>query len=157
MTAPAIVGGLATGKWNLSAARVGKKLTGSTCPGTISSTANYPYFAVTVSNPTNKVATVQVYNSGTGSPVDTVLWVYNGATSPADDAAMQACAFGISDGCSTLSDVCGNAANGGYAGDWAGIDNVTIPANGSILVYTAGYSASKTGDFNLNIKTTKLQ
>jgi hypothetical protein len=157
MTAPAIVGGLSTGKWNLAATRVGKKLTGSTCPGSVSSTATYPYFAVVVSNPTNKVATVQVYNSGVGTPLDTVLWVYNGATAPADDAAMQACAFGVADNCTALADACGNVAAGGSTYDWAGIDNVTIPANGSILVYTAGYGSSETGDFNLNIKTTKLQ
>jgi hypothetical protein len=160
MTASATVGSTSTSKWTLSSSRVGKKLSGTTCPAaSLSATATYPYFAVTVSNPTNKIATVQVYNSsvGAGPTLDTVIWVYNGATVPADDNAMKACSFGIVDGCDTLADLCGNTASGGFSLDWAGLDNVTIPANGSIVVYTAGYSSTELGDFNLNIKTTKLQ
>jgi hypothetical protein len=160
MTAGAAVGNISTSKWTLAASRVGKKPLGTTCPATsLSSTADYPYFAVTVKNPTNKIATVQVYNSsvGAGSPLDTIIWVYNGSTIPADDTAMKACSFGVVDGCDTLADICGNAAAGGSTLDWAGLDNVTIPANGTVIVYTAAYSSGTVGDFNLNIKTTKLQ
>ena len=110
-------------------------------------------------NPTAQAATVQVYHSGTGSPLDTLIWVYSSTLPPMTDAQLGACNFGSSDSCSVTiagnTDPCGNT-HGGSSLDWAGVDNVVIPANGKVLVYSAGYGSSELGNFNLNLRTKAL-
>lgn len=161
MTISATVGGVVTAPWALVASQVGKKVSGS-CSGaaSVSSTATYPYVAVEVKNPTAQSATIQVYHTGTGNPLDTLVWVYNTALPPMNDAALGACTYGASDSCSVTiagnSDPCGNTAGGGSSLDWAGVDNVVIPAGGKVLVYSSGYGTSELGPFNLNLRTKAL-
>lgn len=161
MTISATVGGVVTAPWTLAASQVGKKVSGS-CGGaaSVSSTANYPYVAVEVKNPTAQSATVQMYHSGTGNPLDTLIWVYSVTLPPTTDAQLGACNFGSSDACSVTiagnADPCGNTAGGGSSLDWAGVDNVVIPAGGKVLVYSSGYGTSELGPFNLNLRTKAL-
>ena len=65
-----------------------------------------------------------------------------------------------SDSCSVTipgnTDPCGNTANMGSSLDWAGVDNVVIPAGGKVLVYSAGYGSTELGNFNLNLRTKAL-
>jgi hypothetical protein len=161
MTISGTVGGVVTAQWTLAATQVGKKVSGS-CGGgaSVSSTATYPWVAVEVKNATAQSATVQVYHSGSGSPLDTLIWVYNAILPPATDAMLTACNYGSSDSCSVTiagnSDPCGNTAGGGSSLDWAGVDNVVIPAGGKVLVYSAGYGSTELGNFNLNLRTKAL-
>jgi hypothetical protein len=159
MTISASVGGVVTAQWTLAATQVGKKVSGTCSAANVSSTATYPYVAVEVKNPTAQAATVQMYHSGTGMPLDTLIWVYN-VTLPPTDATLGTCNYGASDSCSVTitgnTDPCGNSANGGSSLDWAGVDNVVIPANGKVLVYSAGYGSSELGNFNLNLRTKAL-
>ena len=146
------MGQVATGTWSLNSNIMAKKP--FDCPATFLDDPA-PEWAVLVTNNTGKAAVVQVYNSGTGKPLDTVLVVYNGTTFPASDAELKACAQSADD-CDDLTDVCGNVANQGSTLDWAGMDDVAIPAGGSIIVVTNGYTSADTGPFNLNIKTKAL-
>lgn len=160
MTISATVGQVVTAGWSLAATQVGKKVSGSCSGGgSVSSTATYPWVAVEVKNPTAQAATVQMYHTGTGTPLDTLIWVYN-STLPPTDATLGSCNFGAADGCSitipAVTDPCGNTAGGGSSLDWAGVDNVVIPAGGKVLVYSAGYGSSELGNFNLNLRTKSL-
>jgi hypothetical protein len=155
MTISGAVNGVVTAQWTLAATQVGKKVSGTCGVGSVSSTATYPWVAVEVKNPTAQTATIQVYHSGTGNPLDTLIWIYK-KTLPPNDTTLGMCDFGAADSCIT-GDPCGNTAAGGSTLDWAGVDNVTIPPGGKILVYSAGYGSSEVGPFNLNLKTTKLQ
>ena len=161
MTISATVGAVVTAPWTLATSQLGKRVSGS-CGGggSVSSTADYAYVAVEVKNPTAQSATVQMYHSGTGAPLDTLIWVYNTALPPMSDAALGACTYGSSDSCSVVitgnSDPCGNTAGGGSSLDWAGVDNVVIPAGGKVLVYSSGYGTSVRGAFNLNLRTKAL-
>ena len=159
MTIGATVGAVVTAPWTLAATQVGKKVSGSCAGGSVSSTATYPYVAVEVKNPTAQSATVQMYHSGTGAPLDTLIWVYN-VTLPPTDATLGSCNYGSSDSCSVTipgnTDPCGNSANMGSSLDWAGVDNVVIPAGGKVLVYSAGYGSTELGNFNLNLRTKAL-
>lgn len=157
MTISATVGAVVSAQWTLAASQVGKKLSG-TCGGSasVSMPANYAWAAVEVKNPNpTQKATIQIYHSGTGKPLDTLLWVYNKTLPPNTDALLAACDVGVADSC-IAGDPCGNSANGGSSLDWAGLDNVTIPAGGKILVYTSGYSSTVLGNFNLNLKTVQF-
>ncbi len=145
----AAVGQVASGTWSLSASKVGKRPSGTTCPATSVYFTDVAYFAVPVTNNTTKTATVQIYNSGAAS-LDTFLSVYSGSSLPTTDAAIKACVK-AADGCSSVSPDCG-----GTSLDWAGIDNVTIPAGGTVMVVTSGYNDTEVGDFNLNVKTKSL-
>lgn len=156
LTASGSVNGVATFNGTLSAALVGKRMTG-TCPnGTVSSTADYPYSPVEVTNPTGQTMTVQIYHTGPGTPLDTLIWVYKKTLAPQNDTDLKACDYGSADSCIS-GDPCGNTANGGSSIDWAGVDNVVIPPNGKILVYSGSYSQSETGAYTLNVKTKSLQ
>lgn len=156
LTASGAVNGLATFNGTLSAAYLTKRPTSSCPSSTVSGTANLPFVAVEVANPTAQTLTLSIYHSGAGAPIDTLIWVYKKILAPADDNALKACDFGVADSCIT-GDPCGNSANGGSSYDWAGIDNVTIPPNGKILVYSSGYGSSDTGAFTLNVKTKSVQ
>jgi hypothetical protein len=155
MTISGTVGSVVSAPWVLAATQVGKKVTG-TCgsSASASSAADLPYVAVEVKNPTAQTATIQVYHTGTGTPLDTLIWIYK-KTLPPNDATLSACDFGSADSCIS-GDPCGNTAGGGSSLDWAGVDNVVIPAGGKILVYSAAYSSGEVGNFNLNLKTKSL-
>ena len=162
MTISATVGSVVSAPWTLAAAQVGKKVSGSCGAGggSVSSTATYPYVAVEVKNPTAQAATVQMYHTGAGTPLDTLIWVYSSTLPPMTDAQLGACNFGASDSCSVTitgnTDPCGNTAGGGSSLDWAGVDNVVIPAGGKVLVYSAGYGTTELGPFTLNLRTKAL-
>jgi hypothetical protein len=159
MTISATPGAVVSAQWTLAASQVGKKISG-TCGGSasVSSSANYAWVAVEVKNPNaTQKATIQIYHSGSGAPLDTLLWVYNKTLPPNTDAMLTACDLGAADSC-LAGDPCGNlsAVPAGTSLDWAGLDNVTIPAGGKILVYSSGYTSSVLGNFNLNLKTVKF-
>jgi hypothetical protein len=158
MTISGTLNGVVTAQWALTATQVGKKVSGTCGVGSVSTTATYPWQAVEVKNPTALTATISVYHSGTGKPLDTLIWVYKKTLPPNDDASLGACDFGAADSCIT-GDPCGNATAtpSGSSLDWAGLENVTIPPGGKVLVYSAGYGSTVLGNFNLNLKTTKLQ
>ncbi len=159
LTVPATVNDVSSGTWTLSATQQAKRpewgLGPATCPATDLSLAVRPYFAVPVTNNTGKAAVVQIYNSG-ANPLDTILSVYPGSTLPSTDDEIKACTTGADD-CESLNDVCGNEANLGSYLDWAGMDDVTIPAGATVMVVTAGYYDDTLGDFTLNVKTKSLQ
>lgn len=157
MTVPAL-NGVVSAQWTVA----GSTKRPSTCPDTIDASSEVvPYVAVQVTNPTAKTAVVSLYQSKsvTGKPdFDMVLWRYNGTGLPMSDAALGACVGSVADSCTgtAASNPCGNT---GSNYDFAGMDNVSIPAGGSILVYSGAYGSFTTigdGTFTLNIKTTAL-
>jgi hypothetical protein len=121
----------------------------STCPAT-TVTADLPSDYVELDNNTGKAAKVTIYQSADpagDASLDTILWVYNGSTPPADDAAKKACVGSVADSCTVA--LCGASSFGSLSG-------VAIPAGGKILVYSAGYFSDQTGPMKLNIKTESL-
>jgi hypothetical protein len=162
------VGSVVSADWTLTGAT---KRPSGTCPTTVSaSTAStYPYNVVEVSNPSaTKAAEVTVYQSASATGptnFDLVLWTYAGNGLPMTDTALGACTNGVEDYCLGFSapltgNPCGNTSSNYY---FAGLEKISIPANGKILVYSTTYSSSPSattfgdGTFKLNIKTTKLQ
>lgn len=159
LTVSAVVGEVASGTWALASTQTAKRAdwgfdTVTPCPASYVSSSVTPYFAVPVTNPTNQSATVQIYNSG-ASPLDTILAVYPGTALPADDTELKAC-LKAADDCEALDDLCGNIASGGYAFEWAGVDDIVIPAGQTVMVITSGFFTTTVGDFTLNVKTKSL-
>lgn len=164
MTVSAAVGGVVSAEWTLAG---NQKRPSGTCPATITaSSSTGPFAVVEVSNPSaTKVAEVTIYQSqsATGKAnLDLVLWTYAGNGLPMNDMALGACVDGVEDYClGSSSDLatnpCGNTGSNFY---FAGIDKISIPAGGKILVYSSTFGSGTTigdGTFKLNLKTTKLQ
>jgi hypothetical protein len=123
----------------------------STCPATTVKADN-PMDYIELDNNTGKAAKVTIYQSAApgGSELDTVLFVYNGSSPPADDASKKACVGKVSDSCATTA-LCGSASTFTFAS----LASVAIPAGGKILVYSSAYS-SDTGKMMINVKTESL-
>ena len=161
MSVPTTVGGVVSAKWTLAGTT---HRPSGTCPSTVTAaSSSVPYVVVELTNPTTKAAEVSLYQSksATGpADLDLVIWTYNGAGLPLNDAALGQCVAGVADMCtgSDASNPCGNTSSNL---DFAALDTVAIPAGGVILVYSGAYGSFTTigGDstFNLNVKTTKLQ
>lgn len=131
-----------------STATIGRLSTGNCPVSSVSSTVT-PYVYTPVTNPSAAPVKVTLYHSAvTGGPanIDTVLGVYNGATPPADDAARKACVGTVGDQSYNDMTLTGDS-------NWAIVKDITIPANGTITVYSAAYSSGtgSTGKFQLNI------
>ncbi len=152
---PTTVGGTVKAAWNLTANATAKRPSSTTCPATSLYFTAVPVFSIPVKNETGKAVVVQLYNSGNGTPIDTYLYTYNRATAPTTDDEIKACTKAASD-CIALNDACGNVASGGSTYQWAGMDDVAIPAGGTILVYTTASSSTSVGEFALNVKTKSI-
>ncbi|MEA2750011.1 MAG: hypothetical protein QOI41_4154, partial [Myxococcales bacterium] len=155
--APA-VGGLNSTIITFTAAQTTKRISGS-CPGATLSSTVTPYNYFEIRNPTAKIATVSVFHSqapGGGIP-DTIIASYAGATAPANDTQRAACVEGVGDFGSVALTGDGNFAS------LTGTSAVTIPAGGSITVYSANYYAvdpanadAAIGNIKINVKTDNL-
>lgn len=91
---------------------------------------------------------VTVYHSkATGgiANMDTVLAVYAGATAPSTLAQRKACVGTIGDQSVGDTTLTGDT-------NFAIVKDITIPANGSITVYSAAWKAADSGPITLNIK-----
>lgn len=121
------------------------------CPASTVNADN-PMDYVEVDNNTGKAAKVTIYQSASpgGSELDTVVFVYNGTTPPANDAAKMACSGKVSDSCASTA-LCGSMSTVTFAS----LASVPIPVGGKILVYSAAYS-SDNGKMRINIKTESL-
>lgn len=156
MTIQSTVGGVRTQQWTLDTETFDKP--SSSCSGSLSGTS-VRYVPVEVSNPTAKVAEISAYHtkSATGKAFDSVIWVYNGNGLPMTDAERGQCVTKVADGCVT-GNPCGNTTDSSLV--LAGLDKISIPANGKVLVYSATYgSGTDVGDGTivLNLRTDKLQ
>jgi len=152
---PTAVGTARTAIYTLSPNALTKRI--SRCGSTSTSTNKVPYVAVEVSNPTSATATLTIYHTGATSgalPLDTVIWTYDGALPPQDDADYIACTA-LTDSCTAAANVCGNPS--GKSMSWAGLPNVKIPPHGKILVYNVSYFAKDVGDFKLAARLDSLQ
>ena len=98
-------------------------------------------------NTSSTDAVVQIWHSSAGTSVDTVIGTY--ATAPFTDDDYKNCMTEPQDSCGQLDDIC--SANG--SGSWGGVDNVKVPANGAIYIYSSGWTTATTGKFILNVKT----
>lgn len=156
--APA-VGGMNSTIIVLTTTQTVKRVTGS-CPSATFSSDVTPYNYFEIRNPTAKIATVTIFHSqapGGGIP-DTIIAAYAGASAPGSDAARQACDKGVGDfGAAALTGDANFAA-------LTGTSAVTIPAGGSVTVYSANYyqySAADpdaaVGNLKINVRTDLLQ
>ena len=129
-----------------------------TCPfSTISSTLVSYNYAV-VKNPSNvQSLKVSVWNAQApnGPVIDTVLTAYPGVVPPADNdaTARKACLVYVSDTCSETG-----LTPTSCSGQWAGLmaaqsRSVTIPPGGGIVIYSAAFSNSSSGDFILAVRS----
>lgn len=119
-----------------------------TCPVSSITTTSTPYVYTQVTNPAAQPVKVSLWHSkAVGGPdtMDTIIGAYTGSTPPSTDADRKACLGKIGDfGDATLVGA-GNTA-------WASITDITIPANGTITVYSAAWDAADAGKLMLNIK-----
>ncbi len=138
-----------SGQWEITSAIKAMRPAGST--GACKKTANLnPVYAMPIplKNTGSTDAIVQIWHSSaTGTGFDSVVTTY--ANKPVADADYKACMTEPQDNCSQLSDICN--ADGG--GGWGGVDNVKVPANSTIWIYSTGWSTSGVGKFVLNVKT----
>ncbi|HVH45264.1 MAG TPA: hypothetical protein VM925_23085 [Labilithrix sp.] len=148
VNAPATVGTVNSTVAMLSSSVTLPKLTGTACPAGVGSAT--PYAFIEVRNPNPKAITASVYNSQAvnGVVMDTIIAAYEGTKIPSTETERKACKFGVGD--SSASALTGNAAFASLTGAKA----VTIPPNGSVQVYFAGYYATNAaGPILLNVKT----
>jgi hypothetical protein len=167
LTISSTVGNKATGTFlldpNVSETR---PFVGEVCPNVALSTTVTNYQYVTVINPTAKTATISVWDSlaSGGQNIDTVMVVY--ASVPTTDPQRGVCLVGLSDFCNDLTDPTSCIGADGFD-QWAGLmkadgNPVTIPPNGSVVVYTAAYYATTateahSGSYLLSARTESLQ
>jgi hypothetical protein len=139
-------GSTATGLYKLSAVGATSGYpNGTTCPAATVHSAT-PYHFALVKNTTAAPVVVEVFPStpAGGTAVDTVSVAYLGRTTrPRTDAELKACNGAIVDGTSTWSGT-------GLVGTSA----ITIPANGTAVVQTAGYTGTATAGkpLQLNVR-----
>lgn len=158
---PTTIGQIAARVVTLDSARTtARPATSSACPIALS-TAITPFAYVEVKNPTNKTATVTVFNSRIGASgpiIDTLLVAYGGRTIPTTEAQRRACLVGVGDfGEEALT---GDPDFASLSGDKA----VTIPPNGSVQIYVGAYPpfdssnpVDSTGNIKLTVRTDRLQ
>lgn len=151
MTISTTVGNVVSADWTLAPGF--KRVTG-TCGSSTYADDGYPGFIVEVRNPsTTKTAKISAFHSKVtgGAELDTLISAYKKLLPPRTAAEYQACDFGIEDGCSDITNLCGNATPTGL--NLAGMKDIIIPPGGKVLVYSVGYSSSLTGALKLNLKT----
>jgi hypothetical protein len=120
------------------------------CPATALDGDATSYAYTQVTNPTAAPVKVTLYHSkATGGTVDmdTVLAVYAGATAPSTLAQRKVCIGRIGDQSSASAD---SALTGNT--NFAIVKDITIPANGTITVYSAAWKTTDSGPITLNIK-----
>ncbi len=158
LTAAANVGETASEIYPLRAPIADKRVGGTCGSNYFSTTADYPYVYVEVSNPTALTMTLSAWNthaSNGGPAIATVMTVY--ATKPADEAARKGCAKTVATSCPPGLP-CGAASFAGLTGTNA----FTIPPSGSVLVFFQSYYATgatqpSAGDVKLVVRTDALQ
>jgi hypothetical protein len=157
MTISATAGGVATKKFTMPSAKKLARLGSGTCPASTISTTLASYVYVEVKNPTTRAVNVSIWHTAiTGGPSDTVMTAYPGGAVPSDtDAnARKACIVYVNDECdSTIPTACTTFGPAGLTIDDTPPHSVPIPAGGSVTIYNSAYSASSSGDFNLNTRT----
>lgn len=147
------VGDTSSTIWELKTTQTGKRA--KSCKRTADLT-KVTVFPVALKNPTNTDAVVAIWNS-TPVPLsttsfDTTITTYLRDTPPTTDEEYRACYTEYADSCqSSLQGIC--TADGGLTAEWAGVDNVTVPANSTLIVVTAGWTDLVKGKFVLNVKT----
>jgi len=152
MTIQTTVGAIRSQQWSLNTETTPKPP--FSCTGSITTSA-VRFVPVEVTNTTTRVAEISAYHtkSTTGRAFDTVIWYYAGSALPMTDADRVACVGTVVDGCSLSGSVCGGSS-------LAGVEKITIPAGGKVLIYSAPYSSfTDVGDgtLMLNLRTDKLQ
>jgi hypothetical protein len=141
-----------------------KKVNTGTCPTAVSSTTP-PYQYTEIKNPSNEAIKVQVWQEIQGTPSDSIMAAYAGALIPPDDPARGACLGKANDGCPSPSEVpvyasypmngvASSTVQGCGGGSIAGLHNVPIAPNSSIMIYNAMYFATATNiKFQLKVRT----
>lgn len=125
------------------------KIAVNSCPVTTLGTISTAYAYTQVHNPLATDVTVIVYNSvaPAGKVIDTAIAVYPGDTAPTTVDARKAC---------TKASTVGNTT---YSGDssMASLDTatkkVTIPAGGSVTIYSTAEKAGDSGPVRVSVKT----
>jgi hypothetical protein len=133
-----------SGQWELTTASKGKRP--SACKKTATLTP-VTGFSIPLHNNSSTDAVVQIWHTSAGTSLDTVVATY--PMNPMSDDDFRACLTEPQDGCSQLNDIC--TVDG--SGSFAGVDNVKVPANSTIWIYSSGWLNTTTGKFVLNVKT----
>jgi hypothetical protein len=130
-----------------------------TCPNATLSGTNTSYQYVVLANPTSSTLTVSVWTGESTKPgagyIDTVIASYAGGAEPTTDAQRRACVKGRKDGCSDDDPTA-------CLSSWAGLvidddTQVTVPANGKVVIYVAAYYDDDFGDYQLTARIDDAQ
>lgn len=144
ITVPSTVGAINGTLTKLDPAVTTPRIAG-TCPVTSITTTSTAYSYVEVRNTNPKAVTVSLYHSKVtgGSVLDTIIAAYDGTSVPTSDTARKACKVKVGDTTSSSSPVyLLTGSNSSFASiDTTGTTQLTIPANSSIMVYSAAYSS----------------
>lgn len=138
------------------------RLISGACPTTLSGTST-SYNYTSFSNVTNKTAKLSIWHSKNpnGSYIDTVISVYvKDCPLPPDDndqTARKACDVRVNDTCYDS-----NGTPTPCVSSWAGLMvgdgyQVTLLPGKSVVVYSAAYFSSDSGNLDLNVRTDSLQ
>ncbi len=128
------------------------------CPNTSFDVGDFAYEHVEIRNPTSQTMTATIYTSQapSGSALDTIMVVYDGALKPMSDAQKLACKYGIGDQSYSDTNLTG-------ASSFAIIKSVVLPPNGSVLLYVWTYPevdpldpSDTTGPLLVNVRTDAL-
>jgi hypothetical protein len=139
VTLDPVMGQTVTAPVTFVATQTVERVNTGACPRTLS-TLKPAYRYLRLDNPTGTDRTADIWLA-TG--LDTVIGVYPGPTPPISTARGQ-CVGEIADGCAAATGITGaNSCLGG----------VTVPANGSIVVYASGYSLTS-GATTFHARTT---
>jgi hypothetical protein len=143
MTIPA-VGVTINQTFQLTAAKVGPRVTGS-CPGATVTGTDYPYEIVEIKNAdATKTAKVSVWNDGAPS-IDALIVAYNTNLPPTTSTQLAACTWGVNDFCPSTLPCSAHDDWGGLTGT----QQLVIPPGQVVLVrFGAYYGLSSAGETN---------
>lgn len=132
---------------------------GSCADGTVSiMTTSTPYSWVMLKNPTASTLRVSVWTGMSTLPgsfdIDTIMASYARDSVPLTDSERQTCSTGVADSCSWGDDPDTTACTG----EWAALipandGQVTVPPNGTAVIYVASYYYYISGNYQLTVRT----
>jgi hypothetical protein len=132
-------------QWELTTSIIGKRPSSCKKSASLTSVTGLP---IPLTNTGSTDAVVTIWHTSAGTSVDTVIATYD--TNPTTDDDFKACKTEPVDGCSIVpSSTC--TVDG--SGSFAGVDNVKVPANSTIIIYSSGWTNTTTGKFVLTVKT----
>ena len=151
LTISATVGDEVTKNFELTSANTTGKISGISCPASVSTSTTVQNLWISIVNPTTRTVTVGLWDGpqvSTDPKVDTIMAWYPTPVVPKTAADQKAC--------TSINDECGTSGAECAGSPWSNLSTTnaaSIPAGGTITVYVGGYLSTTTGKFKLHAKT----